>query len=948
MPPTEYHNGTVLVQTTVSTTQHCHVPANTLVGTAGERQIAEQQTNLEELNRGHFGFSSYFNCLLTPFSAWTGVAARQKALGTADILNDNFEISIECIDVDFSTNYVGGGNQSSVFWGKWNGKVIALKKLNRACEVDIRKLVALDHPNVVQTLGICSTTGNFPCIISEFCEKGSLFDVLRRIELGKSQFLRWCQEVAHGMSYLHSLRIVHRDLKSPNILVNVNDTLKICDFGSLYTMDATHMASAKMSIVGTSQWMSPELLRNRPCNEKLDVWSYGVVLWELLTQEIPFKNISSAAVIFGVGSGSLRLHCPKTAPATYATLLKNCFAPNSRNRPSFNSILKHLSNLVSECETITADAWSMRKETWRKELNEEAEKLRVNSNGNVNEDAKQASAQQAEELVSRRMHELRHAQELASMYKDKMRRANRLNKELYRCLQELSQREATIAEKEDQLRVRAETAAPGTSGHRSPPRFHKMASGSVPELKSIRLEKLLVAKANSRGRTSTNVYPRGGQRAFLTVEMSDDDQMESEVEEEEPFESDAESEKQWNQSCNAIPAPNIAANSNRRISIVSLNSSSDDEVVHPRSRHSYAASSRQDSFEEGRGFSSASRAASARSSIAHRHPSNARNASTTYLPTNDDDSFVCPHCSCNCRSFHFGTFQRNSTTRVSGISADSGVVVSSTGTEERRLSALMLDAEENGNNSNFSTTLTAYCPLYRNDQTRWSDGKIAHRNQYHSFASKLPTRNRSNTTHRHSGAFTRNSPARSTKRHVTQTPVLRRPIKSVNSVDCVHESFDNHRIVRQQIHRSRSVSSRSDLHVAHNTNEEADIRMETSMETSVVAGSRYKRRAIDEVIAEMSSSLSSKSNRSSKKAPHIGMEQSTSSTMASSLERSLEAALADGLSDKEQKLKTVKASFRTHRRCASNPTCIVDQTKCSIARIAETGSETSDHEPVYC
>lgn len=84
------------------------------------------------------------------------------------------------------------------------------------------------------------------------------------------------------MVYLHTKKIIHRDLKSPNILVDNDDNIKICDFGSLYTFDKTFMPSVVMSFVGTSQYMAPEMMKNEPCNEKVDVWSFGIVLHELM------------------------------------------------------------------------------------------------------------------------------------------------------------------------------------------------------------------------------------------------------------------------------------------------------------------------------------------------------------------------------------------------------------------------------------------------------------------------------------------------------------------------------------------------------------------------------------------------------------------------------------------------------------------------------------------
>ena len=97
-----------------------------------------------------------------------------------------------------------------------------------------------------------------------------------------------------------------------------------------------------MSFAGTVAWMAPEVIRNEPCNEKVDIWSYGVLLWELLTCEVPYRNVDSSAIIWGVGSNSLQLPIPRTCPDGYKLLMKQCWSAKSRNRPSFKHILMHL------------------------------------------------------------------------------------------------------------------------------------------------------------------------------------------------------------------------------------------------------------------------------------------------------------------------------------------------------------------------------------------------------------------------------------------------------------------------------------------------------------------------------------------------------------------------------------------------------------------------------
>ena len=115
--------------------------------------------------------------------------------------------------------------------------------------------------------------------------------------------------------------------------------LKISDFGTSRTWGEQ---STCMSFAGTVAWMAPEVIRNEPCNEKVDIWSYGVLLWELLTCEVPYRNVDSSAIIWGVGSNSLQLPIPKTCPDGYKLLIKQCWAAKPRNRPSFKHILMHL------------------------------------------------------------------------------------------------------------------------------------------------------------------------------------------------------------------------------------------------------------------------------------------------------------------------------------------------------------------------------------------------------------------------------------------------------------------------------------------------------------------------------------------------------------------------------------------------------------------------------
>ncbi|KAF8403221.1 hypothetical protein HHK36_011320 [Tetracentron sinense] len=134
--------------------------------------------------------------------------------------------------------------------------------------------------------------------------RGSLYRLLHRTSaraiLDERRRLNMAYDVAKGMNYLHRHNppIVHRDLKSPNLLVDKNYTVKVCDFG-LSRLKANTFLSSK-SAAGTPEWMAPEVLRDEPSNEKSDVYSFGVILWELVTLQQPWTHLNPAQVLFSI------------------------------------------------------------------------------------------------------------------------------------------------------------------------------------------------------------------------------------------------------------------------------------------------------------------------------------------------------------------------------------------------------------------------------------------------------------------------------------------------------------------------------------------------------------------------------------------------------------------------------------------------------------------------
>ncbi|XP_070051133.1 serine/threonine-protein kinase CTR1-like isoform X1 [Nicotiana tomentosiformis] len=205
----------------------------------------------------------------------------------------------------------------------------------------------LRHPNIVLFMGAVIQPPNLS-IVTEYLSRGSLYRLLHRPGarelLDERRRLCMAYDVANGMNYLHKRNppIVHRDLKSPNLLVDKKYTVKVrvCDFG-LSRFKANTFLSSKTA-AGTPEWMAPEVLRDEPSNEKSDVYSFGVILWELATLQQPWSNLSAPQVVAAVGFRGKRLDIPSDLNPQVATIIEACWTNEPWKRPSFSTIMDML------------------------------------------------------------------------------------------------------------------------------------------------------------------------------------------------------------------------------------------------------------------------------------------------------------------------------------------------------------------------------------------------------------------------------------------------------------------------------------------------------------------------------------------------------------------------------------------------------------------------------
>ncbi|XP_030386471.1 mitogen-activated protein kinase kinase kinase 13-A isoform X2 [Scaptodrosophila lebanonensis] len=352
--------------------------------------------------------------------------------------SEDWEIPFESIS---DLVWLGSGAQGAVFSGKLKNEIVAVKKVKELKETDIKHLRKLDHENIIKFKGVCTQSPVF-CIIMEYCPYGPLQNILKEEQnMLPSRLVSWAKQIAIGMQYLHSHKIIHRDLKSPNILISTNEVVKISDFG---TSREWNEISTKMSFAGTVAWMAPEVIRNEPCSEKVDIWSYGVVLWEMLTCEIPYKDVDSSAIIWGVGNNSLKLLVPSTCPEGFKLLVKLCWKSKPRNRPSFRQILSHLDIAGPELlrKTENEKQYFETQKSWKEEVRSHLKEITQNGT---------SIHKYEQDLIKRRKAEWRHAHDIRMVYEDKLEKTNRLFFELSECMSQLQEKEKEIAERERKL-----------------------------------------------------------------------------------------------------------------------------------------------------------------------------------------------------------------------------------------------------------------------------------------------------------------------------------------------------------------------------------------------------------------------------------------------------------------------------------------------------------------
>ncbi|XP_011504937.1 PREDICTED: mitogen-activated protein kinase kinase kinase 10 isoform X2 [Ceratosolen solmsi marchali] len=388
---------------------------------------------------------------------WTG-----KIRGKVGIFPANFVAEAETIDrvssvieqvqpveIDFEElkleEVIGVGGFGKVYRGFWNKKEVAVKAARQDPDEEpsvtlqnvrqeAKLFWLLKHENIVQLEGVCLKMPNM-CLVMEYARGGSLNRILSGRKIRPDVLVDWAIQIARGMDYLHNkapISLIHRDLKSSNVLLSEpieNDdfqykTLKITDFGLAREVYKT----TRMSAAGTYAWMAPEVIKKSTFSKASDVWSYGVLLWELLTGETPYKGIDALAVAYGVAVNKLTLPIPSTCPQPWRCLMEACWASDSHGRPGFVEILIALDEVRSAFAATPHESFHTMQEDWRLEIEQVLHGLRM----------KEKACRSLEEELRCREEELTKAQVQQRQHEENLRQRE----------QELAAREIDLLERE--------------------------------------------------------------------------------------------------------------------------------------------------------------------------------------------------------------------------------------------------------------------------------------------------------------------------------------------------------------------------------------------------------------------------------------------------------------------------------------------------------------------
>jgi len=230
-----------------------------------------------------------------------------------------------------------------------NNSKVAIKKMPINSEnikllcTEINIMKESIHENIVQYFDSFIIEGNFLWVVMEFMDGGCLTDVLEQfatVKLSEAQISYVCLQTLKALSYIHASHRIHRDIKSDNVLINSRGDVKLSDFG--YAAQLTQDKQKRSTVVGTPYWMAPELIRGNEYGTRVDIWSLGIMLMEMLEGNPPYMQFPPLRALFLITTkGIPPLQNPEKWSVELREFCSRCIEKDVESRPECNELLQH-------------------------------------------------------------------------------------------------------------------------------------------------------------------------------------------------------------------------------------------------------------------------------------------------------------------------------------------------------------------------------------------------------------------------------------------------------------------------------------------------------------------------------------------------------------------------------------------------------------------------------
>ncbi|PIA16113.1 Pkinase-domain-containing protein [Coemansia reversa NRRL 1564] len=242
---------------------------------------------------------------------------------------------------------IGQGASGNVYKARSikSGEIVAIKQMDLSKqprkELLVNEILVMKesrHKNIVNYIESFLLNSSDLWVVMEYMEGGALTDVIDNNKMSEQQIATVCREVCRGLNHLHIQDIIHRDIKSDNVLLGEDGQVKITDFG--FCAKLSEQRSKRATMVGTPYWMAPEVVKQKPYGSKVDVWSLGIMVIEMIESEPPYLDEEPLKALYLIATnGTPALKNPETLSRELKGFLAECLCVDVQSRATMEELL---------------------------------------------------------------------------------------------------------------------------------------------------------------------------------------------------------------------------------------------------------------------------------------------------------------------------------------------------------------------------------------------------------------------------------------------------------------------------------------------------------------------------------------------------------------------------------------------------------------------------------